>query len=130
MSSIRAIRGAISAENTKASIETATVELISKIIKENSIALEDICHVIFSVTADINADFPAKYARIRCGFDHIPMMCFQEMSVEGSMKSCIRILMVVNSDKQNNAFKHQYLREAAQLRPDLAPPQQPQEGEQ
>lgn len=119
MNSIRAIRGAISAENTKASIEAATVELITKIVKENNINLEDICHVIFSVTEDINADFPAKYARIRCGFDHIPMMCFQEMSVAGSMKSCIRVLMVVNSEKQNTAFKHQYLREAARLRPDL-----------
>ena len=121
---IRSIRGAISCENTKASIEETTVELITKIVKENSITLGDICHVIFSVTQDINADFPAKYARIRCGFDQIPMMCFQEMTVETSMKSCIRVLMVVNSDKQNGAFKHQYLRNAATLRPDLSSTQQ------
>ncbi len=120
MSSIRAIRGAIGAKNTKTGIETATVELITKIIKENAIRLEDICHAIFSVTEDINADFPAKYARIRCGFDNIPMMCFQEMRVEGSMKNCIRVMIVVNSDKQNSQFKHQYLGDAAQLRPDIS----------
>ena len=60
----RGIRGATTLQNnTKEEIKTATVELLSNIIKDNNIKLQDIAFVIFTVTNDINADFPAKYAR-------------------------------------------------------------------
>lgn len=116
---VRSIRGAITAENTPDDIKDATVELINKMLSENNIDINNICFVNFSATKDLNADYPAKYARIHCGFKNVPMMCFQEMHVENSLKNCIRILMVVNSDKQQNEFKHQYLKGAIVLRQDL-----------
>ena len=66
----RGIRGATTLQNnTKEEIKTATVELLSNIIKDNNIKLQDIAFVIFTVTNDINADFPAKYARQELHFD-------------------------------------------------------------
>lgn len=115
----KAIRGAITAENTKDGIKHATVELLSKMLEENEIELEDIAFVNFSATKDINADYPAKYARLNCRFENVPMMCFSEMDVQNSLQNCIRVLMVVNSSKLQNEFKHQYLGGASVLRPDL-----------
>lgn len=115
----RAIRGAITAENNKDGIKLATVKLLSKMLEENEIELTEIAFVNFSATKDINADYPAKYARLNCNFENVPMMCFLEMDVENSLQNCIRVLMVVNSNKLQNEFKHQYLDGASVLRPDL-----------
>lgn len=116
----RGIRGATTLNsNTKQEIKNATVELIEEIIKTNSINKEDIAFVIFTVTSDINADFPAKYARLELGFDTVPMMCYREMEVTGSTPFCLRALVTVNTEKSQKEIKHCYLRGAKALRKDL-----------
>ncbi|MCD8024589.1 MAG: chorismate mutase [Candidatus Gastranaerophilales bacterium] len=116
----RGIRGAITLfENTKEEIESAVVELTQKIIDENSIQKEDITFIIFTVTSDINADFPAKYARLHLGFDTVPMMCYREMEVTGALSLCLRALVAVNTEKSQKEIKHCYLRNAKILRKDL-----------
>ena len=93
----RGIRGAILAdENTPAAIEKATIKLLQEIVKRNNLDLNLISHVIFSLTPDLNADFPAKYARINMDWEDIPMMCFNELDVPKALKKCIRVLIVVN----------------------------------
>lgn len=116
----RGIRGATTLQNnTKEEIKTATVELLSNIIKDNNIKLQDIAFVIFTVTNDINADFPAKYARQELHFDSVPMMCYREMEVIGQMPLCLRVLVVVNTDKTQSEIMHCYLKGAKALRKDL-----------
>lgn len=115
----RAIRGAITLEeNTKDAIKQATIELLSEIIKQNSIKTEDISHVIFTLTKDLDADFPAKFARTEMGFDYVPMICAHEINPPGSLPMCFRILMVINSNLSQKEIRHVYLRGARKLRPD------------
>lgn len=114
---MKTIRGAITAENTKEGIKEATVELLSAILKENRISKNDILFANFSATKDINEAYPAKYARECLNFSDVPMMCYQEMDVAGSLKQCIRVQIVTN--KEIEITKHIYLKGASVLRPDL-----------
>lgn len=117
---VRGIRGAITvARNNRQEIVASTKVLLQKIVKENKIKIEDIASVIFSVTEDLNAEFPAIAAR-QLGWIFTPLMCTYEVSVPGSLKKCIRVLMHVNSEKGQKAMKHVYLKGAEKLRPDLS----------
>ncbi|MGB9812289.1 MAG: chorismate mutase [Thermovenabulum sp.] len=116
---VRGIRGAITVNsNTKEEVINATKELLQEMIKENEVAIDDICFILFSATEDIDAAFPAQAAR-ELGMENVPLLDFAQMKVKGALKSCIRILMVFNSDKKLEEIKHIYLREAKRLRPDL-----------
>ena len=116
----RAIRGAITiTENSKEAVKEATIELLAEILSQNSIKKEAISHVIFTLTKDIDADFPAKFARTELGFDDVPMICSNEIDIPNSLPMCIRALVVVNSDKSQKEIKHIYRGEAKKLRPDL-----------
>jgi chorismate mutase len=117
----RGVRGAVTVnENSYAAIEKATIELLEVVLKKNTIKEEDISSVIFTMTDDLNAVFPAKIARIHFGWDNVPMICTHEIPVPGSLPMCIRILITINTTLQQNQIKHVYLAEAAKLRPDLA----------
>ena len=93
----KGIRGAILVEeNTSEAIGSATIKLLKEIMKKNNIETNLISHVIFSLTSDLNADFPAKYARINLKWREVPMLCFDEIDVPNSLKRCLRVLVVVN----------------------------------
>ena len=93
----KGIRGAIIVEqNTSEAIETATIDLLSEMIDKNKINKNNISHVIFTLTKDLDAAFPAKFARLGMGWDDVAMMCFNEIPVKYSIEKCLRILMVVN----------------------------------
>lgn len=93
----KGIRGAITVdENSPEAIGAATIKLINKMMSKNKIEKDMISHVIFTLTNDLNADFPAKYARINLKWKEVPMMCFHELDVPNSLKKCLRILIVVN----------------------------------
>ena len=116
----RGIRGAITVDsNTSEDIEIATIELLKGLLTQNNIETENISHVIFTLTKDLNAAFPAKFARKNFDWDFVPMMCFNELDIENSLKMCLRVLVVVNSDRKQNEIKHVYLKGAKALRPDL-----------
>ncbi len=117
--SIIAIRGAITVEqNNKADIAKNTKELIQKIEKENNIEKDKVISIIFSVTKDLNADYPAKTAR-ELGYIHSGLMCFNEMEVPNSLNKCIRVMILYNAKTCQSNIKHVYLKEAKVLRPDL-----------
>ena len=112
----KGIRGATTAdENTVESIKTATLELLETITKENNITQDNISHVIFTLTKDLDKVFPAKFARIDFGWDKAAMMCFNEADIENSLQKCIRILIVVNCE-DNFEPKFVYLKGAKNLR--------------
>ena len=93
----RGIRGAITVdENTPEAIGGATIRLLKEMMSVNNIEIESISHAIFTLTEDLNADFPAKYARINLKWKDVPMMCFHELNVPNSLKMCLRVLIVVN----------------------------------
>lgn len=96
----KGIRGAITVDsNTVEAIEQATVELLNELVKHNEIKKEKISHVIFTLTNDLNALFPAKVAREKLGWDNIAMMCFNELDVPESLPMCLRILIVLNCEE-------------------------------
>ena len=112
----KGIRGAITVEaNSENAIKTATVELLTEIMKQNNIVKEDISHAIFTVTTDLNAAFPAKFARLNLGWDKVAMMCYNELDVPNSRRMCLRVLIVVNCDK-NFIPRFVYLKGANNLR--------------
>lgn len=116
----RGIRGAITVdENTPNAISEATVEVLNHIVDSNRIKIEDISHVIFTLTKDLNASFPAKFARDVLQWVNVPMMCFNELDIENSLDNCLRVLVVVNTEKKQDEIIHVYLKEAVRLRPDL-----------
>ena len=93
----KGIRGAITVdENTPEAIGAATIKLLQAIVEKNNIEIDSISHVIFSLTKDLNADFPAKYARINLKWKDVAMMCFNELAVPTGLAKCLRVLIVVN----------------------------------
>lgn len=112
----RGIRGAITVEhNTPEDIGAGVIELLTQMVKQNHIEIDDISHAIFSMTPDLNADFPAKYARVNLRWDEVPMMCFSEIDVPNGLPKCIRVLIVVNCG-ENFEPEFVYLKGAANLR--------------
>ena len=118
--SVAAIRGAITVdENTCEAIKNATVELFSAVIEQNELKPEDIVYINFSATKDITKAHPAKFIRTELGISSIPLMCYQEMDVEGALEMCIRLLIVINTINNDFSAKHVYLKGAKVLRPDI-----------
>ncbi|GAB6156987.1 chorismate mutase [Desulfotomaculum varum] len=116
---VRGIRGAVTVErNVSQEIIEATQELIKAIVERNQISVEDIGSIFFTVTPDLNSEFPAKAVRAM-GWHYVPLLCAQEINVAGSLPRCIRVLVHVNTGKSQQEMIHVYLREAAHLRPDL-----------
>ena len=112
----RGIRGAITVdENSPEAIGSATIKLLKEMISRNHIELDSISHAIFSLTKDLNADFPAKYARINLKWKDVPMMCFHELDVPNSLRRCLRVLIVVNCG-ENFVPEFVYLEGASGLR--------------
>lgn len=116
---LRGIRGAITVkENTASAIAEAVTELLQTLRAENGFSLEDVAGVFFTATPDLNADFPAAAAR-QAGWDQVPLLCAVEMDVPGALGRCIRVLVLVNTDRRQEEMNHVYLRDARSLRPDL-----------
>ena len=80
----------------------------------------ELVSVTFTATSDIDAVFPAAIARQRPGWELVPLLDVQQMSVRGSLPLCIRILAHVNTELTQADIRHVYLEGAKTLRPDLA----------
>ncbi len=112
----RGVRGATTVEsNTKEAILKATKELLQAIIEGNGIHPDDAAYVYFTTTQDLNAEFPAVAAR-QMGWENVPLMCGHEMNVPDALPQCLRILMLINTDKKPEEIVHIYLRGAKNLR--------------
>ena len=117
---MQGIRGAITVErNDKEEIIAAVVELLSKMQEKNGFQTEDVGAAIFSATDDLTAGFAAVGAR-KLGWVTVPLFGAQEQDVEDALEKCIRVLLLVNTDKKQREIEHVYLRGAKVLRPDLS----------
>lgn len=112
----KGIRGAITVEeNTVEAIETGTLKLLDEIIEKNNIDKSMISHVIFTVTPDLTAAFPAKFARIKRDWTDVAMLCFNEAQIDGAIEKCIRVLIVLNCEEYF-VPQYIYLKGASNLR--------------
>jgi len=115
---LRGLRGATTATaNTSDAILTATAELLAALQEANAFAPEDIESAIFTSTADLTAEYPARAAR-NLGWTGAPLLGAQEVPVPGGVPLCIRVLLHFYTTRKPGALKHIYLRGAAALRPD------------
>jgi len=118
--SLRALRGATTATaNTAEAIHEAVVELVDALMERNALAGERLLSVTFSVTADLDACFPAAAARRRPGWEQVALLDCQQMAVDGDLPRCIRLLAHAWLEDSRLPV-HPYLRDAARLRPDRA----------
>jgi chorismate mutase len=118
---MRGVRGATTVErNDAAMVRDRTTELLRALIDRNAIRADDVASVIFTTTADVDADFPAHGARAIDGWDRVPLLCAREIPVPGAIPLCVRVLIHWNTDRPQREVRHAYLRGAERLRPDLA----------
>lgn len=119
--SVRGVRGAtVATENTSQAILEATQELLLAILEANpSLATEDLASAFFTVTDDLDANYPALAAR-GIGWQSVPMLCAREIPVPTGVPRVIRVLLNWNTTHSQTEIRHIYLHEAARLRPDLS----------
>lgn len=117
---MRAIRGATTADsNTREAIFEASIEMLEEIIRLNNINQKDMVDIIFTITPDLTAVFPAAAVR-KMGITDVPLLDMSAPDICGALKMCIRVMVHINTDMENCDLKHVYLRGAKVLRPDLA----------
>src|SRR5699024_11825099 len=106
----RGFRGATTVQyNDTNEILTATEKLLRNSIEKNAIQPEDISHIFFSVTADLDACFPAKAVRSIDGFTHVSVMCMQEIDVPNSLEKRIRMILEAVTDLAQGYAENIYL---------------------
>jgi chorismate mutase len=114
----RGIRGATVADtNSREAILGATRELLLEMVKANAIAPNDVAAAFFTTTRDLNAEFPAAAARLMGGgWEHVALMSGHEIDVPGAMRSVVRILLLVNTEKRADELQNIYLKDTIKLR--------------
>lgn len=117
---VRAVRGAtqIDADDRDQILE-ATTELVNEVMSRNALSTDDVISVIFTVTPDITAEFPALAAR-KLGFHEVPLLCATEIGVPHALPLVIRLMAHIETDRPRSDVQHVYLRGATALRLDIA----------
>ncbi|HEY3202502.1 MAG TPA: chorismate mutase [Thermoanaerobaculia bacterium] len=117
----RGVRGATTVDrNDAAQIAERTRELLEVLIDRNTIEPQDLASTIFTVTEDLDAEFPALAVRALAGWEEVPLLCGREIPVPGSLGRCIRVLLHWNTEKPQSEIRHIFLRGARELRPQWA----------
>lgn len=117
---LRGVRGAITVEaDTPDAILDATRELLRAMLDANGVDdFEAIAAIFFTTTPDLTATFPAEAAR-DLGMDMVPLICNTEIPVPNRLPRVVRVMLQLNTRKDQRAIRHVYLRDAQRLRPDL-----------
>lgn len=116
----RGVRGATTVEeNSRDEILKATRQMLGLMIRRNGIESSDLASALFTVTSDIDAEFPALAAR-QLGWLEVPLLCGYEIRVQDSLPLCIRVLLHWNTEKAQEDVHHVYIHKAVKLRPDLS----------
>lgn len=113
-----ALRGANSVkENAAPAILSATDALMRELMDRNRIGADAMVSCIFTLTGDLDAEFPAVAAR-RLGLDRVPLLCARELPVPGALPQVIRVLVHYYAPAGHEP-RHVYLGAARALRADL-----------
>lgn len=113
-----ALRGAntVDANHANAILE-ATDSLMRELMERNELSADQMVSCIFTLTEDLDAEFPAVAAR-RLGLHRVPLLCAREVPVPGSLPRVIRVLMHYYAPDGHEPH-HVYLGDARVLRADL-----------
>lgn len=113
----RGVRGATTAaSNDREAILGATRELLELLIRLNGIRSEDVASALFTVTPDLDAEYPA-FAAHSLGWTEVPLLCAREIPVPGALERCVRVLVTWNTDRPPSQVRHVFLHGARALRP-------------
>lgn len=116
---VRALRGATRVDaDTREQITECVSELVAALLERNALAHDDLISAVFTATGDIHSMFPAEAAR-GAGLGDVPLLCAQELDIEGKPDLCIRVMLHVNTERQRDDLHHVYLRGTSTLRDDL-----------
>jgi chorismate mutase len=116
---IRALRGATTVDvDEKPHLFERVVELVDAMVERNGISHDDVISVLFTATADIHSGFPAEAVR-KLSMGDVPLICAQELDIEGAVPRCIRVMMHFTTELRRDQLQHVYLHEARSLRDDL-----------
>lgn len=117
--SVLALRGAITLDHDEQGHLVDRVQrLLGEMLSRNDVSHDDLISILFTATPDVHSGFPATAAR-SMGLGDVPLMCAQELDVEGSMPLCIRVMMHLTTDRSRSELRHVYLEQARGLRDDL-----------
>ncbi len=126
---VRAIRGATSVPaNAAEAIIAATRDMLQAALVANGIGPEDVVSIVFAVTTDLDAAFPARAAREGLGLVDVPLLDVVSPAVPGAVQRVVRMLLTCETDLPRHAIHHVYLGDAQRLRPDLVRPAWDQRG--
>ena len=113
-----ALRGANSVTSNDAqAIVAATEALMHELMSRNALEPDAMVSCIFTLTDDLDAEFPAVAAR-NLGLSRVPLLCSREIPVPGSLPRVIRV-MVHYYASEDHKPRHVYLGDARSLRADL-----------
>ncbi len=116
---VLALRGAITLESDEREHLLERVRrLLTEMIERNGLSHDDLISIFFTATSDVHSAFPAVAAR-QLGLGDVPLMCAQELTIEGGMPLCVRVMMHVTTDRPRDELRHVYLEQARSLRDDL-----------
>lgn len=110
---LKAIRGAVCAENTKDSILENSVFLYKEILRQNRIKEKDVTAIFFTITNDLTAFNPATALRLNGLALENALFCSAEPFIENSSPYVIRIMLLCYSCRKP---KFIYARGAENLR--------------
>jgi chorismate mutase len=117
--SVLALRGAITLERDEREHLVERVQrLLAEMLDRNQVVHDDLISILFTATPDVHSAFPAAAARAM-GLGDVPLICAQELDIEGAMPLCIRVMMHVNTSRRRDELRHVYLEQARVLRDDL-----------
>jgi chorismate mutase len=115
---VRGIRGAtVVAADEREQILEATMRLLEDMTTANEVDVDDVASIMFTMTPDLRSAYPARAARL-LGWTNAPLLGAVETDVDGGLPRCIRVMMLVNTQKPAAKITHVYLGKAATLRPD------------
>jgi chorismate mutase len=117
---VRALRGATTIdEDTPEQIRERVKVLMAAIFERNGLANDDVVSVFVTTTADLHSMHPATAAR-EFGLDDVAFLGALEATIEGTLPRCVRILLLVETERDRRELQHVFLEGARVLRPDLA----------
>ncbi|MGW6397812.1 chorismate mutase [Streptomyces sp. NPDC055134] len=117
---VRAVRGAVQLERDEAGhMDEQVSELLTAILERNALTSDDLISIWFTATPDLHSDFPAAAAR-KLGIVDVPLICAQELDIEGALPRIVRVLAHIESELPKSGIAHVYLGAAAALRKDIA----------
>ncbi|HMR96777.1 MAG TPA: chorismate mutase [Microthrixaceae bacterium] len=117
--SVLALRGAttLDADERDHLLERVR-ELLTQMFRTNDVDHDDLISILFTATPDVHSAFPALAAR-QMGLGDVPLMCAQELDIDGAKPRCIRVMAHINSTRSRSELHHVYLHGARDLRDDL-----------